>query len=1063
MSYRETVERLSVRVLGAFAVEGLSERDIGSRKARLLLKLLACEQGRPVSVDRISDALWGDNQPAKPADQISVLVSRMRVVLGGRIPRSDGGYWLQYDWLDLDELLERSHEAVARLQAGRAGAARAAAAAAERLVSGRPLGDEDGLWADGVRAQVELAISGARHAGAAAALRVGAPGDAIPLASAALEHDPYDEVALQLLMRANATMGRAGTALAAYSEFREQLIETFGVGPSAETEHVHDEIVLGIVPMAVAPDEQSAECRIVGRATELAKLDAQLRMAAVRSQLIVIHGEPGIGKTALVGEWAARTARAGHDLLIGRCDQLGLGLPLQPVLDALSDWLTGSRSGAEIEALLADDPVLAGLLDADGRPRTVTDAQVVTSVEDPASGQRRLFAALTGLVDRVRGTESLVMIIDDVDNADSTTLAWLTFLVHSLGRVMVLVTHHGQAIELPGAVVVALGPLDRADAGELLGAEALDRVYARSGGNPLFLLELAHATDEQLPESVIEAVRRRSAALGPAASSIRIAALLGPQIDLDLLAGCCRRPVAELLDHIDVAVSQDLLVDDAAGLRFHHDVVREALVAGTTASVRAFVHREASMLLASRDDRSPLDAAHHAVLGGAEELAANALVEGAQIAAERFESELAEMLLGRAIDLADTSTARVARARVRLSQRALDAAADDITSALATDRSPAALELAGWIDYYRRRYATSLDYAQEAGEVTSPPELRASAAILEGRIRHSQGDLVGAIECLHPPSSAATGADAATSQRVGRVWLAAALTHQGHVDEALASLDAAGDPSTLHTHPFATGHAWFVRCLAAGTSGKLADAFHAADQLDRHANGTGVSGLRFRPFALNLRSWLERSVGNFDLAFDLSAQALIAAGQASFEEPAAHARLDQIEMLIALDRASIATTSLTDATAHLSPTSTMAWHQQQRVTLLSARLALVRGDDQLAANLAGQLAADADHRTSQRYAILARQVALVVAARCGVPLRSAEISSLLADLDRLAALDAWRLVAELAASTGSPALWSEAEVRSRWLCDQTREVEHLDPTTSEQWVASTMERIRQSA
>ena len=86
-----------MRVLGSFVVDGLDERAIGSRKARLLLKLLACERGGAVSTDRIVDALWGDDAPAKPADQISVLVSRMRSVLGGRIDRTDNGYALQYD------------------------------------------------------------------------------------------------------------------------------------------------------------------------------------------------------------------------------------------------------------------------------------------------------------------------------------------------------------------------------------------------------------------------------------------------------------------------------------------------------------------------------------------------------------------------------------------------------------------------------------------------------------------------------------------------------------------------------------------------------------------------------------------------------------------------------------------------------------------------------------------------------------------------------------------------------------------------------------------------------
>ena len=67
---------LRVRVLGGLVVEGLSDRDLGSRKARVLLKVLLMARGAPVSTARLAEALWGDEQPAVPADQVGVLVSR---------------------------------------------------------------------------------------------------------------------------------------------------------------------------------------------------------------------------------------------------------------------------------------------------------------------------------------------------------------------------------------------------------------------------------------------------------------------------------------------------------------------------------------------------------------------------------------------------------------------------------------------------------------------------------------------------------------------------------------------------------------------------------------------------------------------------------------------------------------------------------------------------------------------------------------------------------------------------------------------------------------------------
>ncbi len=339
LGYREPVERLSVRVLGAFAVDGLDERAIGSRKARTLLKLLACERGGPVSADRIADALWADDLPSRPADQISVLVSRLRSVLGGRIPRSDAGYILRYDWLDLDELVARSREAAVRLAAGQFGAARAASSAALRLLDGRILGDEDAAWADQVRAEIDRAVADARHTGARAALEVGAFTDAIALGRAALDHDLYDEVALRLVMRAHAHLGRPGSALEIYSAVKARMIDTFGIGPTAETEQVHDDIVLGLDIGPVGGPLVVDERTILGRDPELASLDRSLAAARRASRLVVITGEPGIGKSALVSAWATRAAHTGAHVVAGRCDQPGLSLALQPVLDAVNEWL----------------------------------------------------------------------------------------------------------------------------------------------------------------------------------------------------------------------------------------------------------------------------------------------------------------------------------------------------------------------------------------------------------------------------------------------------------------------------------------------------------------------------------------------------------------------------------------------------------------------------------------------------------------------------------------------------------------------------------------------------
>ena len=657
-------------------------------------------------------------------------------------------------------------------------------------------------------------------------------------------------------------------------------------------------------------------------------------------------------------------------------------------------------------------------------------------------------------------TLRVVLIIDDVHEADAGTLSFVASYVRSAKNAMVLLTSRDPLTATVGGNRLVLGPIDRDAAAQLVSDDAVSRLYDRSGGNPLFLLELAHVGDGELPTSIVEAVRRRSATLGPAASTVRVAALLGLDIDLDLLTACCRRPVAEVLDHIEVAMAHGLLVDEAAGLRFRHDVVREALVAATTESVRAFVHREASVLLSARPDRSPLDAAHHAERGGTETVAADAFLEGAQVAMDRFEAEVAVELLDRAIARVDSCGARVARARVHLTRRDLHSAHADIEAALHLDRSPAALGLAGWIAYYRRDYPAASAFASEALQTAASPELRASAATLEGRVRHSQGDLDGALACLEPVVAAADEGVEYPTSGVARVWLAAVLTHRGRAEEALHMLDSAGDPRALRSHPFATAHALFVRCHASGIAGDLATAYRAADALHEHAHHTGVAGVRFRPFVCNMRAWLERSVGNFGRAGELSEHALLDAVDASFDEPATHARLDQVELLLARHRLDAAADMLRVAREGFSSTSTMAWHLHQRMLLLSGRLSLLTGDPDRAALAAYELAVDARSRSSERYGVLAWQLRLLTDATLTRSLPAAEIDELLPALDRLAALDGWWLIAELAAASGIDRLWSEAESRSVAMSARAADVAHLDAHAVRAWMGSTIDGLR---
>ncbi|MDQ1372750.1 MAG: hypothetical protein QOJ09_88, partial [Actinomycetota bacterium] len=471
-----------VRVLGEFEVEGFDAGAFGSRKARTLLKMLALARGGPVSADALADGLWGDSPPARPADQVSVLVSRVRGALGAdRITRSDAGYAFHVDWLDLDALDELAGEAERRLAGGHAAAARAAAAAALALARGPLLPDEtDGDWAEPERARAARLAARAAHAGAEAALAAGDPTSAADLAERALADDPFDEVALRCLMRANVSAGRPASALAVYGRARERLIEELGVDPSPETEALHTEILLAPQPEQPAPTSVS---EVPGRAAVLRQLDRALE----RGGLVIIDGDAGMGKTTLLDGWAPNARRTGAVVLRGRCEELARGLPLQAIMDALAAHLAFLEP-AQCAALLGPEatvlePLLGRLSQAESR---------VGEAADQALGQALAFGAVLTVLGRIATGCRVALLLDDVHLAGSLTVEWLHFVARrgAPPNVLVIATRRPEeGLPLPAVETIALGPLDLEAAAVVVGQERAAALHARSGGHPLFLVE----------------------------------------------------------------------------------------------------------------------------------------------------------------------------------------------------------------------------------------------------------------------------------------------------------------------------------------------------------------------------------------------------------------------------------------------------------------------------------------------------------------------------------------------------------------------------------------------
>jgi len=145
------------------------------------------------------------------------------------------------------------------------------------------------------------------------------------------------------------------------------------------------------------------------------------------------------------------------------------------------------------------------------------------------------------------------------------------------GSVLVLVAQRageGAAIT-PCRATIRLGPLSLADATRIAGPDRAGELHRRSGGNPLFLTLLAgNEAGVHLPETVQNAVLARCAEAPEATGVLHSAAVLGMDVDLDLLAAVLRADPIDLLDHLDQGVRLGLLEERGGSYAFRHAIVR---------------------------------------------------------------------------------------------------------------------------------------------------------------------------------------------------------------------------------------------------------------------------------------------------------------------------------------------------------------------------------------------------------------------------------------------------------------------------------------------------------
>jgi class 3 adenylate cyclase len=383
---------------------------------------------------------------------------------------------------------------------------------------------------------------------------------------------------------------------------------------------------------------------LIGRRVELSWLRARVDLALGGfPHLVIIEGEPGIGKTRLAHEALAHARRRDATVLRGRCyDHLDFSyLPFRDSLfAALAQHLAG-RPGRDT------DVALLGQLLARGDPEGAAG--------DTADGieheRTRQLLALTELVlEYARDTPS-VLFVDDIDWADTASVDLLRHLLFRLDDVhvplLVLATSRADPTARasdgvarlrnePRTAVVQLHVLSELEAVELArelrpgtGVDRARELAVASGGNPLLLDALgrerggnSHAPGGSVTTArhpMTAAVESALAGLGASATAIVVATtVLTPDGTKTLVGALAGLPAAQVDDAVHEAVAAGVLVDHGTSVAFAHPVYEHTAYERAAPATRRALHAHAAALLCERDDPASARAiAHHLVAGDA--------------------------------------------------------------------------------------------------------------------------------------------------------------------------------------------------------------------------------------------------------------------------------------------------------------------------------------------------------------------------------------------------------------------------------------------------------------
>lgn len=636
-------------MLGDLEVEVAGEpADLGGPKPRALLALLVAARGRPVPVEQLVDQMWGEEPPARVEASLQSYVARLRRALEpGRAAGAPAqclrtraaGYSLAVD----DGAVDAHRFAALLQQAGDEPHDRSVELLEEALSlwHGEPYAglDSPNLRAEATRLE-ELRLASVARLWELRLAR-GEHAEAVAHLEQLVGLHPLQERLWWLLTLALYRSHRQGDALAALRRAREHLADELGVDPGPELRRLEEQVLrqdealdapggtaapgpAGVTTGAQEPASAAEQDPLVGRTDAVEAATRALDGATEgRGRVIVVSGEPGIGKTRLADAVAELAATRGFRVGRGGWDAEG-----SPPLHA---WSRALEQAVGRDVLGRDDDVG----DAASVSFRQADSVLAAVAEDPPT----------------------LLVLDDLHWADAESLRLLRRVAGGLAGTpaVLLVTSRVAPAEIGDALADALGVIARLDPvridlGGLDAEDVADWASRRSGrhvahhvatalvgrtdGNPFYLTELVRflvgegalgdpdaPAWSRVPGGVRDVVRQRSRQLPDVAVEVlRAAAVAGRVFDVAVLDVLTRDPTA-VADAVEGAQVLGLVDEEGPGrYRFTHALVRDALQEALPAPTRARLHARVAAALeeawAGRIGEVAADLAEHYRLAG---------------------------------------------------------------------------------------------------------------------------------------------------------------------------------------------------------------------------------------------------------------------------------------------------------------------------------------------------------------------------------------------------------------------------------------------------------------